>query len=51
MSCGERSCKHFAEDCPKDCDTFDCTVDCKHYEWDGETEPDSVTMQDFIKND
>jgi len=47
MSFGERSCKHFAVDCPKNwsnptmLNMPDCSVNCDCYEYDGKTKPDT----------
>jgi len=42
MSFGERSCR-FYEDCPipeqRDIDT--CTINCREFEWNGTTKPDT----------
>jgi hypothetical protein len=48
MSWGERSCKHKPCIIPNECKIETCNVDCREYEWDGKTEPDSVkTIMDF----
>lgn len=41
MSWGERSCKHKPCPIPDECSFSTCNVDCRMYEWDGKTEPDS----------
>jgi len=47
MSTGERSCSHYANNCPEvvegvtDPAQMDCSVNCPSYVWNGETEPDT----------
>jgi len=47
MSWGERSCAHTfsngGTDCPipDECTIAYCNVNCRKYEWDGKTTPDS----------
>jgi len=44
MSWGERSCKHIrGGNCPipDECNMGTCNVECRKYEWDGVTRPDS----------
>jgi hypothetical protein len=46
MSWGERSCVK------KSCEfaTMEiCNVDCPHYKWDGFTDPDSYSVEGFLK--
>ena len=49
MSWGERSCKISLQHTGKVCDynptMGTCNVNCKGYEWDGKTKPDSVSTQ------
>lgn len=47
MSWGERSCKHIGR-CPirDECTSETCNVDCRMYESDDMTEPDSVNMKE-----
>lgn len=45
MSWGERSCKHKPCPIPNECTMFSCNVDCRMYEWDGVTKPDSASSQ------
>ncbi len=48
MSWGERSCKHCGNcPIPSECSYETCRVDCRKYEWDGKTEPDSVSKKDL----
>ena len=42
MSWGERSCKNKPCPIPDECSLATCNVDCRMYEWDGKTKPDSV---------
>ena len=52
MSWGERSCKHKPCPIPDECTMFSCNVDCRMYEWDGITKPDSYTnKQEIILNE
>ena len=53
MSCGERSCKHFAVGCPvieRGVDEYGlmCSVACKRYKWDGKTPPDTRSKNDAL---
>jgi len=41
MSWGERSCKHKPCIIPEEYNMATCNVNCRAYEWDGETLPDS----------
>lgn len=41
MSWGERSCKNKPCPIPDECTMFTCNVNCRMYEWDGKTKPDS----------
>ena len=41
MSWGERSCKWLYKDNKCKPSPLTCNVDCKLYEWDGKTKPDS----------
>ena len=41
MSWGERSCKHKPCVIPNECSMGTCDADCRCYEWDGTTKPDS----------
>lgn len=46
MSWGERSCKHFCNDCNEHPQSdLDCNCMCKSYEWDGKSAPDSAPMR------
>lgn len=42
MSWGERSCGNKPCPIPDECNPQTCNVDCRKYEWDGKTKPDST---------
>ena len=47
MSWGERSCKECKAPEGR-CEMHTCNVDCKWYEWDGKTKPDSFKASEVI---
>jgi len=49
MSWGERSCKYSGE-CPivEECNMVTCNVNCRKYEWDGKTSPDSQKSEQDV---
>ena len=51
MSWGERSCKHKPCIIPDECDYGTCNVNCRMYEWDERTKPDSLTHVQQIRKE
>jgi len=50
MSWGERSCKNHMS-CIENPIMCGCDVKCPFYTWDGETEPDSVSLKEEMEVD
>jgi len=53
MSWGERSCKNRPCPIPDECSFETCNVNCRKYEWDGKTKPDSAkqeTVEDAVQD-